>query len=509
MPSHGTVCSASVLLCLPVLSAALIISQGPKSTLKHIACSFIQLKADIKPVPFKPDADKQIAASDEKAVDRSSKDNGKSSWPQLEVYVKRNATKCADGRNCELELFGSASEPDTPKKFGQELPWDILMCVLAFFVAGISLAAGVGGGGLFVPLLMMVLGLDSRRATALSQAMLMGGALSAFGYNIQASHPSKPERPLINFELACLMGSALVTGAQVGGVVHAFAPPALILILLCIVLIDAARKGVNNAFKVQAKEKEAEARQPAEKALGSDSSEVFDEGCEQVLQNSHVARWKLLLVWLLCMGLVMSKGLLVKMCSPAWWVLNAGATLILGGCAYNFASQFSNQEPVDEDDLDFRELSFPLMRMSLFAGALASLCGIGGGMVMGPILVEMKVPPPVSSATTATTLVVLSSSTAMVYLCRGVAPLDYILILSCCTLVGAFVGKLVVGWWVQRTGKQSLIVWILVMVTVLATLLMGYEGILRTVDQGWNTFKPINSCPLGQDIPGEEYLGVE
>merc|ERR1719453_223498 len=82
---------------------------------------------------------------------------------------------------------------------------DILMCFLAFVIAGFSLAAGVGGGGLYVPLLMFVLSFGAREATALSQAMLFGGAFAAFVYNFQMCHPARQARPLINFELALLM----------------------------------------------------------------------------------------------------------------------------------------------------------------------------------------------------------------------------------------------------------------------------------------------------------------
>mmetsp|Transcript_81550 Transcript_81550/g.141687 ORF Transcript_81550/g.141687 Transcript_81550/m.141687 type:complete len:499 (+) Transcript_81550:65-1561(+) len=439
---------------------------------------------------------------------------------QSEVYSGDTGSKSAGIVSGKLGLFSTALNLDAPDKFGQNLPRDIGLCAIAFCVAGVSLAAGVGGGGLFVPLLMIVLSLSSKIATSLSQAALFGGALSAFVYNMQCGHPSRPARPLINFELACLIGSALVAGAQVGSVVHAFAPPALILLLLCIVLIQSAWKGVNNGLKIQAKEAElkslgeaagqlGEARGPAaEKPLGVEA-EAEDEHLSQVLSHTFQAQMRLFLTWLLCMALVVSKGLLVEICSPMWWFLTVAATLILFGLAYSFASKFSEQEPVDEDDLDFRELAFPLMRISLFSGALAALCGIGGGMVMGPILVEMKVPPQVSSATTATTLIVLSSSTALVYLCRGVAPLDYTVVLFFCTLAGAMIGKLAVGWWVKRTGKQSLIVWTLVIVTVLSTLLMGYEGLSRIREMGWSTFKFTSVCPDASEVPGEPILGAE
>merc|ERR1719327_930072 len=129
--------------------------------------------------------------------------------------------------------------------------------------------------------------------------------------------------------------------------------------------------------------------------------------------------------------------------------------------SWMYANMLSDQEPVDANDLDFREMAFPIAKYSILAGAIAALCGIGGGMVMGPILVELKVPPPISAATTATTLVVLSTSTLLIYICRGMAPLDYSILPGSCSLIGAGVGKVLCGIWVRRTGKQSTIVWIL------------------------------------------------
>merc|ERR1711998_117385 len=102
------------------------------------------------------------------------------------------------------------------------------------------------------------------------------------------------------------------------------------------------------------------------------------------------------------------------MCEPIRWALNFGTALLLGVAAFVFAKDLSTQVPFDDACLDFRKLAFELASKAFAAGILAAVCGIGGGMVMGPILVQLNVPPPVSAATTATTLLVLSSSTGLV-----------------------------------------------------------------------------------------------
>mmetsp|Transcript_114154 Transcript_114154/g.347232 ORF Transcript_114154/g.347232 Transcript_114154/m.347232 type:complete len:143 (-) Transcript_114154:57-485(-) len=115
-------------------------------------------------------------------------------------------------------------------------------------------------------------------------------------------------------------------------------------------------------------------------------------------------------------------------------------------------------------------------------------------MVMGPILVGLKVPPPVSSATTATTLLVLSSSISLVYICRGFAPRHYSIYLSVITTFGALTGKVLIGRWVRRTGKESALVWALAGITIVSTLLMGSLGLVRAYENGAQAFQFGDLC---------------
>lgn len=435
--------------------------------------------------------------------------------------------------------------------------------VLAFFIAAFSLAAGVGGGGLYVPLILAFLPFfDAGVATALSQAMLSGGALAALVYNVQQGNPKKPSRPLIDYELALLMGPALMAGAQVGSVIHDVAPNAFLLFLLCAVLSDSARKSITSAQKISASEASAPPPQPvapptpnenqredsdeepdfdaAQERIrtakgdgavplstdprlekrGSASGRSFsgmsfmargsfvnpgrwfsfhhdaarwDAEEEQVQARTSSAKMQLVLVWTIIMAIVISKSYL-RMCSPWWWAVTAVAAAGLATYAYSFAKRLGGQVS-DEDGLNYSELAIPLVIRSLFAGTLAAMCGIGGGMVMGPVLVQLKVPPPVSSATTATTLLVLSSSTAVVFIMNDVMPHDYAPYLCVCTATGAMTGKVLIGRWVRRTGKQSVIVWCLAVITVSSTFLMGGLGIYRILTKGRETLLVRSLCP--------------
>merc|ERR1712113_312586 len=87
-----------------------------------------------------------------------------------------------------------------------------------------------------------------------------------------------------------------------------------------------------------------------------------------------------------------------------------------------------------------------------------------------------------------TTLLVLSSTIALIYICRDIAPRDYSVYLSIMTTCGAFTGKVLIGRWIRRTGKESVLVWSLAAITVTSAILMGTLGAARLWENGTTSF---------------------
>eukprot|EP00927_Polykrikos_kofoidii_P027190 TRINITY_DN24016_c0_g2_i1.p1 TRINITY_DN24016_c0_g2~~TRINITY_DN24016_c0_g2_i1.p1 ORF type:complete len:411 (+),score=51.02 TRINITY_DN24016_c0_g2_i1:65-1297(+) len=399
------------------------------------------------------------------------------------------ALACIHDRDCgwHARCEGSFCQM---KDFFESPLVDLSLGAAAFCIAGISLAAGVGGGGLYVPLLMIVLSLDIGTATALSQSMLLGGAVAALVYNVRQTHPNSVARPLIDFELACLLGASLMGGARIGTLLHAGMPPVVLLSLLVVVLFDASRKSWKSIGRLTSREQTAQISINNQVSLELEAQQVSIE--TQYRLRSRAACVKLCGIWVTCLLLVLSRSFFVDSCSGSWWFLTFLAVTVMGGYGLYCARALGAQRPLDSTGIDFGQQAVKLAITAFFAGILAAMCGIGGGMVMGPILVEMQVLPAVSSATTATTLLVLSSSTGIVLLLQGVAPWEYAFYLSFMTMLGAMVGKVSVGSYVSRTGKQSTIVWLMLIVTVTSCVLMLTLGILRSWyswEHNGNSFK--------------------
>merc|ERR1711971_98270 len=96
--------------------------------------------------------------------------------------------------------------------------------------------------------------------------------------------------------------------------------------------------------------------------------------------------------------------------------------------------------------------------ITLIAGIIAGLIGIGGGMVLGPLMLVMGVHPRVSSATTATMIVCTSSSVAIMYVTSGLVPWSYAAWFFSLCCLGSITGKQKIDGYVKKTGMASLLI---------------------------------------------------
>ena len=72
--------------------------------------------------------------------------------------------------------------------------FDLVGTTGAFLACAIAAGAGLGGGGLLVPLYMIVLQLDPHDAVPLSKATIFGNAIANFLVNIKKRHPLVADR---------------------------------------------------------------------------------------------------------------------------------------------------------------------------------------------------------------------------------------------------------------------------------------------------------------------------
>lgn len=89
---------------------------------------------------------------------------------------------------------------------------DIIGSLLVAFGLMMSAAGGIGGGGILVPLLIIVFNFEPKFAIPLSNITILGSSITNVIMNLPKRHPDA-DRPLIDWDLILLMEPLTMAGA--------------------------------------------------------------------------------------------------------------------------------------------------------------------------------------------------------------------------------------------------------------------------------------------------------
>jgi len=128
---------------------------------------------------------------------------------------------------------------------------------VGFFFAflGLFLAAGggIGGGGILVPIYILVLHFRPKYAIPLSNTTVLGGSIANTWINISKRHPYA-NRPLIDWDFILLTEPLTIAGALAGALLNKLLPEDKVVILLVLLLAFIAYTTFSKAFSMYHKE---------------------------------------------------------------------------------------------------------------------------------------------------------------------------------------------------------------------------------------------------------------
>ncbi|KHG04871.1 hypothetical protein F383_28778 [Gossypium arboreum] len=334
-----------------------------------------------------------------------------------------------------------------------EFNWQIVLgSIIGFFGAAFGSVGGVGGGGIFVPMLSLIIGFDAKSATAISKCMIMGAAASTVYYNLKLRHPTL-DMPIIDYDLALLIQPMLMMGISIGVTFNVLFADWMVTVLLIILFLGTSTKaffkGVETWKKETILKKEAARRlEPNETASGDVEYKPLPSGpsSDPPKDNSDKE-----------VGLYFGECLLERTWTPLF-------RLDCIPCTADYQ-----------------------------AGVVGGLLGLGGGFIMGPLFLELGVPPQVSSATATFAMTFSSSMSVVEYYLLKRFPVPYALYFTGVATVAAFIGQHVVRKLIILFGRASLIIFILASTIFVSAISLGGVGISNMIGK----------------IERHEYMGFE
>ena len=154
----------------------------------------------------------------------------------------------------------------------------------------LSNVAGIGGGGIAVPVLIAFFYFTTKTAIAISSFSIFLTTLARFIMNFKERHPEKENVVVIDYDLVCIMMPTNLAGAQIGALILVTFPSLFIQIILTLTL---AALAIQSGFKArEITKKEDLIREQAALALKkvSNDDQIKDtEGDVQLGEKQPVA----------------------------------------------------------------------------------------------------------------------------------------------------------------------------------------------------------------------------
>lgn len=377
--------------------------------------------------------------------------------------------------------------------------------LLCFIAASISSAGGVGGGGLFIPILTIVAGLDLKTASSFSAFMVTGGSIANVICQMVMSCPKFGGKALIDYDIALLSEPCMLLGVSIGVICNLVFPEWLITILFAVFLAWSTSKTCKSGvmfWKSESEEGKRNGFGKLENGLVRED-EICDgnEVTKQPLLGEGLESCKLgipwrklgvlILVWFSFFALYLLRGdrfgqsiIPIEPCGMGYWILSAlqiplaiiFTTWILHGRESPQDQTFYQQEGGQSKSGPSNKLIFPVMAM--FAGILGGVFGIGGGMLISPLLLQVGIAPEVTAATTSFMVFFSSTMSAMQYLLLGMDHTSGAIGFTLVCFVASLVGLMVLQRAMELHGRASLIVFSVGTVMALSTVLMTSFGAL-------------------------------
>ncbi|XP_050380406.1 sulfite exporter TauE/SafE family protein 4 [Argentina anserina] len=387
----------------------------------------------------------------------------------------------------------------------------VLATVIGFLGSACGTVGGVGGGGIFVPMLTLIVGFDTKSAAALSKCMIMGASASSVWYNLRVRHPTK-EVPILDYDLALLFQPMLMLGITLGVSLSVVFPYWLITVLIIILFLGTSSRSAYRGVEMWKEEtilkKEFSRQQGAR--VDSRGELLIDAEYQQLDSREEKSmmqilcfnlRWKrvmvLVILWAAFLLLQIFKNDTTT-CSTWYWVLFClQFPIAFGVFGYEATKLYKdhkkrmcagNPESICEASIEWTPMHITFCALcGILGGTVGGLLGSGGGFILGPLLLEIGVIPQVASAT-ATFVMMFSASLSVVefYLLKRF-PIPYALYLISVSILAGFWGQFFVRKIVTFLRRASIIVFVLSGVIFASAITMGVTGIktsIRMIEEG-------------------------
>jgi len=375
-------------------------------------------------------------------------------------------------------------------------PIEIAGLVVTIFITGLASSGGNGGGTVLTPILLIFFHYSESKSIMVVYSMIFGGAIGNFMNTGRKKNP-KTGKPYLNYDLSLICMPPMLLGCSVGIIMNRVVAPIVVIVgllaLTTYTLIRVSKKARSEYAKESISRREQNKLLAEEGLLNSfsestdtetshDDLQVLNEET-RVFQPVKVAKNLGILLFMVLLALF--KGSLnfssiigLPYCGVGYWMcVFVGIVACSLVYIFNMKSiketiklkQTIRYSFAKDEEFELKDKYIPrLLGLSLLAGVLAGMFGIGGGTIMSPTLLGLGFKAQALSATSGFFVLQTSFLSLIAAILSGEVPpsvMGFFFAVSC---VGSFGVSWAITKLVKRYQRPSLILFSLIFVYALS-----------------------------------------
>jgi uncharacterized membrane protein YfcA len=228
---------------------------------------------------------------------------------------------------------------------------------------------------------------------------------------------------------------------------------------------------------------------PVNREISKDLQEIYKNEASH-FPRRRVINFAITLVLLFLTSIIVGNKYQSERLPAIYGYLMIGVFLL-----YTFYSSYGNAREIrrihsvkkrDGYEFDANDIKFDdnksilkVVAYTFIAGLLGGIVGIGGGIILSPLFLQMNMLPRVVANTNQYLVLISTLSVTSQFLYMGIMNIPYAVYLGLIQLLGAYLGVTQVNRIVKLTGRESVIVIILTFVLFIALLSLPVKYLLK------------------------------
>ena len=424
---------------------------------------------------------------------------------------------------------------------------EIVGIILLLIISGLTNAGGIGGGAVIVPVYLFSMEYSIGDSVPLAKATIFGGAIVTLFANINRRKLRDPSQPLNDYRIASFIVPLMLSGSLIGVMLTKIVPSAVILFFMVTYLMTSSYQIFFKAVAYSRKENETKKKkviQTIEDTPEKNKYRLYERTPAkelprsiQELEEDHLVLTRpvedapelssilkpfyfnismcifsylvILIVAVLRGGKGFKSLVGITYCSStSFLILIFGeitcitiALLICFKEKLDFAPKPININTETKEDSEitqessnqlaervdsaiiFSKTTILTCAKIYFGGMLADMIGIGGGVVVNPLLLTLGYSPEIAATISGFVVLFTSLSTSTQFLIAGAYDFKNSISILAFSIIGSYFGKRYVDKVVEKLGRPSLLVWILFFITVISAFVLPGVGILKIIHE--------------------------